>query len=367
MKSTRLSSAFSLVELLVVVGIIVMLLAILMPAIAAARRQARTVDTTAQLRAIASSCEGYYTIFGAYPGLFSDGDVAYSHRPSNPYGRWSLAGTQNLVLSLIGSAYAAPAAGTTTIYLSGVSAKYTAYVNPPGAALIAPGYPAVSGTATGPLDQANGGQFYPAFYAPRWGDLATTGGGFTNSDAVVLNGGAANALPTLVDRYTDPLPILYYRKTSGIDGGTGAAAAIVSNCPNPLGASIPTGSANSAYAPKAGAAFYAACNDEYTDTGAISASYGQPLISPSGASFKENPVSSWSASGSMGYPNWAYFGPGDSRNSTNCALAQFVTNPGTGQPAGGFVLIAAGPSRQYGFRGSGTSATSDNIVVVGGH
>ncbi|HEX8915947.1 MAG TPA: type II secretion system protein [Humisphaera sp.] len=55
----RPASGFSLVELLVVIGIIALLLAILMPVLGRARRQARVVACGANVRSLAQACNTY--------------------------------------------------------------------------------------------------------------------------------------------------------------------------------------------------------------------------------------------------------------------------------------------------------------------
>ena len=64
----RKRGAFTLVELLVVVGIIAVLVALLMPALAAARRQVNRVHCAANLRSIGQAMTLYTQLYGYYPG-----------------------------------------------------------------------------------------------------------------------------------------------------------------------------------------------------------------------------------------------------------------------------------------------------------
>lgn len=78
----RLGNAFTLVELLVVVGLISVLIALLMPAIVGVRKQALAAACGANLRSIGQALTMYTQRFGYYPACYvADVPRAYAIWP----------------------------------------------------------------------------------------------------------------------------------------------------------------------------------------------------------------------------------------------------------------------------------------------
>ena len=74
-------SAFTLVELLVVIGIIAVLLALLMPMMGRARQQAQLTACKSNLRSIGQALEMYSNDYRRFPDGITSGNFAYRMRP----------------------------------------------------------------------------------------------------------------------------------------------------------------------------------------------------------------------------------------------------------------------------------------------
>lgn len=325
-RSAIVMPAFTLIELLVVISIIAILIGILLPALSKYRMQGYVTSTTEELSSVKTACLMYYTNYNAYPGPFSETDVAS--------GAVGVTGTQNMLIGLMGTMYnAAPTslpAGTTTVSISGsTSGGGTAYVTNP--------------LGSGPIDYSNGNVQQKSYLSPDPTLLLT----------ISANGGNTS-LPTLYDTFTEGLPIMYYRKIPGVLRS----------------GSVPVGT-------NSGGAFYLNSNYAYFHNSVLKAS--------SGTVYNETQQSTLNGSNATTALAYELVPTGSYTVSTaTLPLGSSVTPSGapnaSGQSViGGFALISAGPDRIYGpplatdaSQGSpgtltwASAATSDDIIVGGG-
>ncbi len=88
---------FTLVELLVAIGIIMVLIGILLPALGKVSTKAKATSTTATMNEFAKACDVFYTQFGYYPGIVPEAMLAATVTPP-------ISGTENALLHLMGGA-----------------------------------------------------------------------------------------------------------------------------------------------------------------------------------------------------------------------------------------------------------------------
>ena len=106
---------FTMIELLTVMGIIIILMAILLPVVATVRRKVYEADTTAQISRLQAACQNYFQDFSGYPGPLPDYMVSgfggpiptgTLQVPCYPPGASTpikvLTSSENLVLGLLG-------------------------------------------------------------------------------------------------------------------------------------------------------------------------------------------------------------------------------------------------------------------------
>jgi prepilin-type N-terminal cleavage/methylation domain-containing protein len=213
-RTTRSSRGFTLVELLIVLGIILVLAGILIPVVGKMQLNAKAAATGAQIQAISGAIEQYHSQFRAYPGPISNNDIAATVSggtfnniaapvvPSpqiysvTPWNTGSITMSENLVLGLLGGL---------TINNTGVIGYDPAQVG------------------LGPMNLSTASpKRYPPFYGNTdldWQDdpnSAATPKPQTGQFFDHLATANDTIIPEFVDRFSNPLPILYMRSKLGI-------------------------------------------------------------------------------------------------------------------------------------------------------
>lgn len=208
---------FTLIELMVVIGIIVLLAAILLPVVSKVRTNAYDVSTQSQMQRIMQACQQYFHDFNAYPGPVPNAQLVGAPNPpsvalSIPWQNGgtpvtTLTSSENLVLGLFG------------------------FLNPPAAV---GGSPMLNDTSanpgvlvTPPHDVLNLNPLRPAKYT--YLDYVANELSPGNTSKLESMAGAMpsdSVIPEFIDRFPDAMPILYMRANVGTSAVISTSAAL---------------------------------------------------------------------------------------------------------------------------------------------
>ncbi len=175
-------SGFTLVELLVVIGIIVLLMGILLPTLSKVRKSGQRTRAEAVLQNIAAAIGVYQLQFRSYPGAAANADVMCK---ANGYNVNAPTSSENLLLSLVGG-----------------------LINRTGPVIYDK---TLLGSGPRNLLNDQGKQYPPFIEGAKWTDPDLAH--FTDTDGSVCTD---SGIPEFLDGYdTDPLPVLYLRANVG--------------------------------------------------------------------------------------------------------------------------------------------------------
>jgi prepilin-type N-terminal cleavage/methylation domain-containing protein len=199
--------AFTLVELLVVVGVVALLMGLLLPALGAVIQRAKAAQTRGTMDGFARACDAYFLEFGEQPAAVPSSVLYFgvTDNPSDPVVPQNLSKlTQmdNAMLALMGG------------YRLETDADYAEYT---GTELVFNTTPPfrikIDATRMGEGPMRNGRK-YDAFFAPKGNAFGRAGGKLDSATAQPLAPGEG-LVPDLVDAWGAPIGYIVQMRTIG--------------------------------------------------------------------------------------------------------------------------------------------------------
>jgi len=180
-----------MVELLVVIGIIVILMSILIPAVGRVQIQARTADSRNQISKISAALENYFKDFHGYPGPIPNSEFDSPPKPppppSAPGGQLTM--TENMVLGVAGGWDIGAGGSLNGQYVEASVGKGPVSFHP------------------NPTKQKRS----PPYIDPTPGQLTPVANANNQWGANGKTGQTDSEIPEFLDKFQDPRPILYMR------------------------------------------------------------------------------------------------------------------------------------------------------------
>ena len=195
---------FTLIEIMVVIGIIALLVGILLPALSKVQERARMTQTLGLMQEFSKACDAFQQEFGRYPGLVPEEILA-----NDP----QISGTENAMLELMGGGVRKNDVDktlytdTTTGY--GASGWMELTFKTENAAPNDKFYVKINIGKIGDGPRINGKQ-YPPFFAPKAAELVPVAGQMHSENGQRTAGElpaivSAGGMPDLIDAWGNPI------------------------------------------------------------------------------------------------------------------------------------------------------------------
>lgn len=194
-------AAFTLTEMLVVIGIIALLVGILLPALSRVQAQARRTETQNLMQEFAKACENFQQQFGFYPGIVPE--AILSRDPK-------ISGTENALLHLCGGAIPeddpnyASSTWTEVVFNGGSAGNFRIKLNTFQSG-------GLTYTRIGEGPRIRGTQ-YKSFFSPKGSDLVAIKGQGIGATAQTQD---PYNIPDLIDSWGQPIVYLRQMRENG--------------------------------------------------------------------------------------------------------------------------------------------------------
>ncbi|MFM9181670.1 MAG: type II secretion system protein [Phycisphaerales bacterium] len=203
----RAPRAFTLVELLVVVGIIALLVGLLLPALGKVIDRAKASQTRATMQEFAKACDAYFIEFGEYPAAIPNSALylGVTDNPSDPVvvaNIPKITQTENALLALMGG------------YRLETDPDYATYTGTELVFNTAPPFRIkIDATRMGEGPFRNGRK-YDAFFAPKGREFGKAAGQM-NANTALPEAAGEGLVPDLIDAWGAPIAFIAQMRSIG--------------------------------------------------------------------------------------------------------------------------------------------------------
>jgi prepilin-type N-terminal cleavage/methylation domain-containing protein len=199
--------AFTLVELLVVIGIIGLLIGLLLPALGSVINRAKAIQTRGTMQAFAKACDAYFIEFGEYPAAIPNAALylGVTDNPSDPVvvaNIPKITQMENALLALMGG------------YRIESDPDYASYTGTELVFNTSPPFRIKIDAARMGEGPFKNGRKYDAFFAPKGREFGKAAGQMSPTTALPETAGEG-LVPDLVDAWGAPIAYVAQMRSIG--------------------------------------------------------------------------------------------------------------------------------------------------------